>query len=806
MKVSINWLNRLVDYRATPEELADKLTMAGIGVEAIEYLGGELSELIVVGYVQKVERHPDADKLSLCQVNVGQEVLQIICGASNVAEGAKVPVALPGSTLPNGTKIKKAKLRGVESNGMICSVQELGLNNNLFTKHEQEGILILNPQCQPGEKVTQALGIEDTILVLELTPNRADCLSMINVAREVAAVTGGSLKLPQVEVIEKSGELAADLAKVVIQDTESCKRYAARVIKNVTLGPSPKWMQDCLRASGIRPINNVVDVTNYVMLEYGQPLHAFDYDLLSKGTIIVRKGEKGEKMLTLDQVERELDEEMLLITDPEKAVAIAGVMGGFDTEVTAKTANVLLESAYFAGVSVRKTSRRLGLRSESSMRFEKGIDIAGVIPALDRAAQLLQQYAQGQVLSGVIDVYPSPVEAKQVALRLSRTNQLLGTSLLINDLQTIFDKLGFVYKLEESKLIVDVPSYRRDIELEVDLIEEVARLYGYSNIPTSMPVGELTQGKKKEHQVIEDLSRDILTGCGLTEIITYSFNSQRIFDKLNLPDGDSSRDGVAVFNPLSDEQAIMRTTLINGLLEVATKNIKRRTINIQIFEIGKKYTPSINKLPIETNLIAGLITGKAEKGWNWPEGVNDFYTLKGILDRLLSNLGVEEVKYVSCIDNPSYHPGRTAKLYVGEKSLGYAGEISPIVASNYELNQKCYIFELNLDLIVELGQLTKKYQSLPKYPSTERDLAILVKEDVLADEIIAVIKNAAGNLLISVNLFDLYKGAQIREGYKSLAYNLVYQAQDRTLTDDEVNGLQEKVRKAVAEGLGAELR
>jgi phenylalanyl-tRNA synthetase beta chain len=805
VKVSVKWLKELVEYPETPKELAEKLTMAGIGVEEINYLGEKLDDKILVGLVEAVNRHPDADKLSLCQVKVGEDTLPIVCGATNVVKGAKVPVALPGSTLPGGLTIKIAKLRGVESNGMICSVQELELNTNLFTKEEQQGILILSPESQVGGKVVDAIGFNDTVLTLELTPNRADCLSVVNVAREVAAVTKGKLTLPEISLEENQEEINR-LVKIEIIDPDLCKRYAARLIRNVKIAPSPLWLLERLRASGIRPINNVVDVTNYVMLEMGQPLHAFDYDLLTEGTIIVRRGKLGEKITTLDGAVRELDEEMLLITDPKGPVAIGGVMGGYDTEVTDKTANILLESAYFDSTSIRQTSRKLGLRSEASMRFEKGINIKGVLASLDRAAQLLQQVANGEIAKGIVDIYPEPVSERQVALRVARVNYLLGTELKKGEVEEIFKRLNFTYQEIGDSFLVDIPSYRLDLELEEDLIEEVARLYGYENIKTSLPTGEISQGKKKKHQRLEDLAKDTLTGCGLNEVITFSFTNPKVFDKLNLPKEHPDRNTVNIFNPLSEEQSVMRTTLAPGLLEVAAKNINRRTTNVNIFELGKIYLPANDMLPAEPVILAGLLTGKKDKGWGWAEEAVDFYTMKSVLEALMHRLGIQGIEYQPMSGNPVFHPGRGAVLIAAGKEIGVAGEIHPDVIENFNLEQKTYLFHLQFDLLTDLFREEKRYASLPKYPATERDLAILVHEEVAAEKILRVIKEAAGELLIRVSLFDQYKGQQIGAGYKSLAFNIVYQAADRTLTDEEINLLQEKVRQAVVAQLDAKLR
>lgn len=807
MQITMKWLKELVEFELTPKELADQLTMAGISVESIDYLGEKLSDKVVVGQIQSVEKHPNADKLNLCQVHVGDgQILQIVCGADNVREQAKVAVALPGSVLPNGLKIKKAKLRGVESNGMICSVAELGFDLNLFTKEEQQGILILAGESQIGIPVKKAVGLDDVIFTLELTPNRADCLSVINVAREVAAITGGQLKLPEVEVTEIDQEINT-MAKVEVLDTDLCGRYAARLIKGVKIAPSPLWMQERLRGSGIRPINNVVDVTNYVMLEMGQPLHAFDYDLLAEGTIIVRRGKNdGEEMKTLDEQKRQINDEMLVITDPEKPVAIAGVMGGFDTEVSEQTTNILLESACFDAASVRKTSRRLGMRSESSNRFEKGINIEGVITAINRAAQLLQQLAQGQVVKGTIDVYPTPKKSKKIKLRLEKINNLLGANLSLGEVEKIFNRLKFTYIVDGTNLEVSVPNYRMDIELEVDLIEEVARLYGYDNIATSLPSGSLTQGKKKLNQILEDQTRNLLTGCGLTEVITYSFINEKAFDKLSLSKEHIARKVVKIHNPLSEDHSVMRTTLIPSLLEVAAKNIKRRTTDVNVFELGKIYEPIDAPLPKETNIVAAFMTGKQNKGWGWEEEAIDFYSLKSILDTLLGNLGINTQQYKPTTYEPFLHPGRAAVITVNDKEIGVIGEVNPLVAEKFQIEQRSYVFHLNFDFIRELSNQTKKYKVLPKHPATDRDLAVIVKEEILADKIERVIRDAAGDLLVQLTLFDKYQGNQIEEGYKSLAYNLIYQAADRTLTDEEVNILQDQVRESVVNQLGAILR
>lgn len=803
----MNWLKQYVDVDITAEELADKLTRAGIAVEDVESPGENIDEKIVIGEITDIKPHPDADKLIICQVQVSaEESVQIVTGANNVNVGNKVPISLVGAKLPGGLKIKKAKLRGEVSTGMMCSVGELELDENTFSKEQREGILIMPDSAEVGQKFTEAMGLDDEILVLELTPNRADCLSMINVAREVAAVTGGTLKLPQIEIAEEA-EKVEDVAAVEIESPDLCRRYAARVIRGIEIKPSPQWMQQRLRSAGVRPINNVVDATNYVMVEMGQPLHAFDLESVQDSKIVVRLAKAEEKLVTLDEVERQLDEEMLVIADPQKAIGMAGVMGGFNSEVTDTTKDVILESAYFDGTNVRKTARKLGLRSEASHRFEKGINIEGVVTALDRATQLIQELAHGKVASGVLDNYPKKAEGKTVTLRVQRANQLLGTNISSEEIQDIFSRLGFEFNLNEAgDIVVAVPDYRNDIEMEVDLIEEVARLYGYDNIETSLPRGEVTRGSKKFHQRMEDLVKQNFTGSGLTEVITYSFISPKAFDKCMISQDSQLRQVVKVYNPLSEEQSVMRTSIISNLLEVTAKNINKRVENVAIFELGKVYWPTDELLPEEISTLSGLVSGKAEKGWDWSEAGWDFFYLKGILERLFDSLKVSRISFDPVKDNPTFHPGRTAKILAEGKPVGILGEVHPDVLESYDIKQKCIVFEINFDLIVSLASEDVRYKPLAKYPAVDRDLAFVVKEEIKSSQLADVIADAGGSLLKKVTLFDVYQGKQIKDGYKSLAYNMVYQADDRTLTDDEVNKTHDKVREALSNAFDVEFR
>ena len=808
MRVSFNWLKTLVDIPVNPYELAERMTLSGVAVENIEEPGREISN-VVTARIEKIVKHPDADKLVVCTVDAGQgEPLQIVTGAPNVYEGQVVALALVGAALPGDFKIKKSKLRGVESFGMLCSGQELGIDTKNLPEDQQDGILDLPKDTRPGQDVKPLLGIDDTILELELTPNRADCLSMIGVAREVAAVLGTALHLPEIRV-EEAAETIDDKVVVKIADPVLCRRYAARLIRNVKIGPSPLWMQHRLQAAGVRPINNVVDVTNYVLMELGQPLHAFDADKLSDNiiNILVRTGKPGEKMNSLDGVERELDDQMLVITDGQIPVAAAGVMGGLESEVTGGTTNILLESANFAGPGIRRTSRDLGLRSESSIRFEKGVDINICIPAVNRAAQLIQEMKAGDVVSGIVDNYPVTVEKVVVNLRPDRVKQVLGIEVPREEITGILQNLRFPYLDKGSEFEVTVPTARNDITLEVDLIEEIARLYGYNRIPTTLPTGASVQGGKARGQLLADLTREIMLECGLTEIITMSFINRRSYDSIQLAENSLLRDSVVVRNPLSEDQGVLRTTLIPGALETLARNAARRNKDAAVFEIGRVFYPAAGQdLPKEELTLVGAMMGNLPSGWNTPAKPMDFYYAKGVIDTLLAAFDINEVTYTAVDDNPTMHPGRTAVIRAGETMLGFVGEISPRVQDNYRLADRVYVFQLNLEAIFPLVNLVKKFRQLPKYPAVERDMALLVQQNTAAGELHRVIREAAGSLLKEVKLFDLYQGEQVQAGLKSLAYSLRFQATDRTLTDDEVNAVFDKIRSSLKDKLGADLR
>ncbi len=808
MQVSFKWLQEYVDIDITPEELAEKLTNAGVTVDEIEYLNKGI-EGVVVAKVLTVQKHPNADKLSLCQVTTDNEnVYQVVCGAPNVRDGQIVPFALVGANLPGNVKIKKAKLRGVESQGMICSAQELGIDDESLPSEQREGILVLDPSAPLGEDIVKYLNLDDCILKLDLTPNRGDCLSVINIAREIGAILGKKVKLPEISFAEIDKNVH-DFVQIKIDAPDLCYRYAARIVEGVTIKPSPLWLQHRLRCSGIRPINNVVDITNYILLEYGQPLHAFDYNFLEQGQIIVRQAKPGEKIVTLDGQERELTEEMLLITDPTKAVAVAGVMGGENSEVKETTTTVLIESAYFNPKSIRRTSTGLGLRSESSLRFEKGINIETVVEACNRAAQLMADLAGGRILKGVADNYPTPIKRTVIHLQLDKINKVLGTALTDKEIKGILTRLDFLILQEDGeKITVEVPPYRPDITIPEDLIEEVARLYGYENIPVTLPEGVTSQGQKTAEQKLRDKILEVLSFRGLYEVINFSFINKNHFDKLLLPEDDSRRNAIPLLNPLSEEQGYMRTSILPGLLVNLQKNINKRNENIGIFELGKIYLPQSQGQDItrEKMTLGIAVSGVLVSDWQEKGRKVDFYYLKGILEDLFDKLNIINVDFVPCKDNPSYHPGRTAKVYVNNEQIGILGQVHPLVLENYDLPKEVYIAEIDVDVLFKIGQGKVEFKQLPKFPSVSRDLAIVVKDQVLAKDLIEKIKELGGELLVELQIFDVYKGGQIPSDSKSIAFSLTFQAMDRTLTDKEINEIFDRIQNSLGVHFGATLR
>lgn len=804
MRVSYKWLKEYVDIPVSPEELADKMTMSGVAVENIEYPGKGLDK-IVTGKIETITPHPDADKLVICRINTGAEIFQVVTGAPNVREGQIILLALVGATLP-GMKITKAKLRGVESFGMLCSAQEMGLDPKNFPPDQQEGILEFDSGTPLGMDARELLGLDDAILELELTPNRADCLSMVGVAQEVAAILGTELKLPEIKVRETAEAIEGQVS-VTINNPELCGRYVGRLVRDVRVGQSPAWMQQRLRAAGIRPISNIVDVTNYVMMELGQPLHAFDYEKLMGHAIIVRRAETGEKFVSLDDVERDLNPDILVIADAERGVAIAGVMGGLNSEITDSTSSVLIESACFNPASIHRTSKNLALRSESSMRFEKGVDINNCLLAANRACQLIQEMGAGEIVQGAVDNFPAPRQNPVIRLRTDRVSRILGVGVPVGENAEIMKRLGFIVTREGIDLLVEVPTRRGDITTEIDLIEEIARLFGYNNIPTTLPEGASSEGRKTKAQVVTDQVIDVMTECGLSEIVTLSFMNPKVFDLLNQPADSPLRQTVTVQNPLSEEQRVLRTTMLPGILDIMARNTARKNKDLAFFEVGRVFNPrSGEKLPEEILSLSAGVMGKTGSGWATQATDMDFYFLKGVLETLMDSLNIRKYNVVPESGHPAFHPGRTARIELQGESIGILGEVHPDVVENFRLNDRVCLMEVNLKKIIDAAGGLKKYSQLPKYPAVERDIAIVVDKDILAAEIYGIIKKQAGQLLESISLFDVYQGKQIKEGFKSMAFSLRFQAPDRTLTDEEVNAVYDKVQKALQEKLGAQLR
>ncbi|MFH5185940.1 phenylalanine--tRNA ligase subunit beta [Paenibacillus sp. TAB 01] len=811
MKVSYQWLSQYVDVTGyTAAELAEKLTRSGIEVDIVENRNKGVSQ-VFVGFVKSREKHPDADKLSVCKVDVGQdEELQIVCGAKNVAAGQKVPVAIVGAKLPDGLAIKRAKLRGVESQGMICSAKELGLNDKLLPKEIQEGILVLPEDAEIGASILDVLAINDEVLDLDLTPNRSDCLSMLGAAYEIGAILGREVKLPDAEQGLNGAVQASSKISVDITATEQCSHYAARYIENVKIGTSPLWMQNRLMAAGIRPINNIVDITNYVMLEYGQPLHAFDAEKLANGHIDVRMAKQGERLVTLDGVERTLEPHMLLITDGEKPVALAGVMGGENSEVTDATTSILLESAKFDGGTVRKASRQLGLRSEASLRFEKEVNPEAVLPALNRAASLIAQYAGGRVAIGIVEKASQQHQPVQITLTVSRINNYLGTDLTAEQVKEIFDRLNFTIDTSGETFTVHVPSRRGDITKAVDLIEEVARLYGYDNIPTTLMSGVTTPGALTEEQAVRRLARNLLTGSGLHEAITYSFTHPEQIREF--PGAYKEAKPITLSMPMSEERSTLRTSLIPHLIDVAVYNRNRNTDNVAVFEIGKVFVTdeaSLTRLPEERLLLSALLTGKRhDTHWTGKSGAVDFYDLKGVLENLVSYLGIQGIGYEAA-QPEGFHPGRTAHITLetaeGRKIIGTMGQLHPSLQQQKDLDDT-YVLELEFSVLADHADTKITYQPLPRYPSIGRDIAVVVNREVQVGALMSKVREIAGSLLETIQVFDIYTGDRVDADKKSVALALVYRTAERTLTDEEVSELHAKVVSALSETFGAELR
>lgn len=808
MQISYQWIKEYVDFAYTPEELAHELTMAGFADEGKQYLDKDI-EKVVVGKIVALEKHPDADRLQICQIDVGQgENIQIVTGAQNIQVNDIIPVCLVGAHLPGGIKIKKGKLRGVESCGMLCSGQELGMDKKILPPNQQDGILILPANLTLGQDIKEALMLNDVLIDLDVTGNRPDCLNMVGIAREVAALTGNKLRLPEAKVVEDSSVKITELVKITVEEPELCPRYAARVVKNIKVKQSPLWLQRKVQAAGMRPINNIVDITNLILLELGQPLHAFDINYLAGQQIIVRRAQAGEKMVTLDEQERKLTKEMLVIADQEKAVAIAGVMGGLNSEVTEKTTTVLIEAANFNAISVRKTSKALGLRSEASNRYEKGLDPNLIDLALERAAALMAELGEGQVVAGKLDCYPQKVLPNQFMMRPEKIRRLIGDDLTDEEIINILTSLEIKVEQQGNNYQVTVPTFRQDLTREADLVEEVARIYGFDKIKITPLSGISLQGGKSQQDNLEDKIKQIMFNSGLNEVITYSFINAKSFDWLGLAASDPLRSAISLANPLTEEQNTMRTTLVPGLLQVVATNMSKQVKQVEIFESGAVYLPEslpLNQLPEERLTLAAALTGKAIKTlWGEQEEL-DFFHLKGILENLFVHLGLKDYTFTS--GEKSYlHPGRTAVVNINGQEVGVIGEVHPDVTENYQISQRVSVFELRLDIVFAATNLVHKYQQLPKYPAIARDLALVLPEAVPAEQVVAIMKSAGKGIIEDIVLFDLYQGGQVPAGYKSLAYSLTYRSPEKTLTDEEVNAVQEKIMDKLTKEAGASLR
>ncbi len=810
MQVSFNWLKEYVDIDITVTELQELMTKAGVTVEHVEATNKGVDKVVTAKVLEK-SKHPDAEKLSICQVTTdGENVLQVVCGAPNVAAGQIVAFALPGASLPGGVKIKKAKLRGAESNGMICSAKELGIDPEQIPPEQKDGILIMPENTPLGLDAAEVLGLNDYILELDLTPNRSDCLSVINIAREIGALLNKPVRLPEITFGETADEIH-NLAQVDITAPELCHRYTAKMVRGLTIQPSPFWMQHRLQCAGMRPINNIVDVTNYVMMELGQPLHAFDYHEIAGHKITVRRAQADEKIVTLDGNERQLTDQMLLICDDSRAVGIAGVMGGENTEVTNQTTDVFIEAAYFNPTSVRRTSTQLGLRSEASIRFEKGINMETVSYAADRAAQLMQQLGGGIIVGGQIDEYPTVHETVSVTLRLAQVNEVLGTAISDAEIKDILTRLDFVITEDTTEAItVIVPPYRPDVSIAEDLIEEVARLHGYDNIPSTLPYGASSRGELTAGQKLRDALVGKLAALGLNEIVTYSFINKNNDEKMMYAADDLRRNSVPIMNPLSEEQGHMRTSILPGILLTMVNNINHRNEDLAFFEIGKVFlldgTIKPETLADERWTLGMALRGKTPSTWQQSSVEYDFYYLKGIVESLLAELKFDGVSYVPCRDNSIYHPGRSAYLLVEGQQMGVFGELHPQIADNYGLKGRVYAAEIDVEALIAHGVGKRMVKPLPKFPAVTRDLAVVVKEEVASSELVACIQESGGEWLSEVRIFDVYQGGQILTGHKSIAFALTFQADDRTLTDAEVNTVYEGIYKALKERFTAILR
>ncbi|MCI9439681.1 MAG: phenylalanine--tRNA ligase subunit beta [Ruminococcus sp.] len=804
MNTSLSWVKAYVpELDVTAQEYTDAMTLSGTKVEGYVELDADLDK-IVIGQIDKIEGHPDADKLVVCQVNIGTESIQIVTGAQNVFEGAKVPVVLDGgrvagghdgSKTPGGVKIKKGKLRGVASNGMMCSIEELGSNKDMYPESPENGIYIFQEDAEIGASAVKALGLDDVVFEYEVTSNRVDCFSVIGIAREAAA-TFNKKFVPPVVTETGNDEDVNDYVKVTVENTELCPRYCARVVKNIKIGPSPEWMQRRLASVGIRPINNLVDITNYVMEEYGQPMHAYDLDTIAGHHIVVKNAKDGDKFTTLDGQERQMDKDVLMICDGEKAIGIAGIMGGENSMITDDVKTMLFEAACFDGVNIRKSSKRVGLRTDASGKFEKGLDPNNAKAAIDRACQLVEEMGAGEVVGGTVDVYGKKKEPVRVPFDAQKINAMLGTDISEEEMLGYLKKIDLEYD-EEAKEII-APTFRQDLFRLADIAEEVARFYGYDNIPTTLPNGEATTGKLTFKLRIEQVARDIAEFCGFSQGMCYSFESPKVFDKLLLPADSPLRRTVEIMNPLGEDYSIMRTTSLNGMLTSLAANYNRRNKDVRLYELGNIYLPKnlpLTDLPEERMQFTLGMYGKG-----------DFFSMKGVVEEFFEKIGMKDKEtYDPNAGRPYLHPGRQANIIYDGKTVGYLGEIHPEVADSYGIGERAYIAVIDMPEIMGYATFDRKYYGIAKYPAVSRDISMVVPKHILAGQIEEVIAAKGGKYLESYALFDLYEGVQIKEGFKSVAYSTVFRAKDKTLEDAEVAEAMDRILKAL-EGMGIELR
>ena len=807
MNTSLNWIEALVPgLDVTDQEFRDAMTLSGTKVECFTAYDKNL-EKIVVGQILSVDKHPDADKLVVCQVNVGNETVQIVTGAPNIpvgSQGQKVPVVLDGGRvagghdggpLPeDGIKIKKGKLRGVESCGMMCSIEELGSSREFFPDAPENGIYILGDDAVVGSSAVEYLGLDDTVFEYEITNNRVDCYSVLGIAREAAATFRKPFNPPVVTETGNSEDVN-DYIKVEVEAKDLCTRYTARVVKNIKLAPSPKWMQQRLMTAGIRPINNIVDITNYVMEEYGQPMHAYDLDTIAGSKIVVRTAKDGEEFVTLDGQVRKLDSQTLVICDGEKAVGLAGIMGGENSMITDDVKTMLFEAATFDGTNIRKSTKRLGIRTDASGKFEKGLDPENALAAMNRACQLIEELGAGEVVGGVVDVYPNPVTRKRISFEPEKYNALLGTNVSREEMLQYFERLEVEYDKDNNELII--PTFRQDLNRDADMAEEVARFFGYDNIPTTLPKGETTMGKVSFEQRIEDVAGEIAQFCGFSEAMTYSFESPKVFDKLKLEPDSSYRKTVVISNPLGEDFSVMRTLPLNGMLTSLATNYNRRNKNVKLYEMAKVYLPDedTEKLPEEKVMFTLGFFGEG-----------DFFTMKGVVEEFLDRVGMRvKPVYNPQAGIPFLHPGRQAAIEYNGTEIGYLGEVHPDVADNYGIGEKAYIAVIDIPAVTELASFDRKFTGIAKFPAVSRDISMLVPKNILVGTIENIIEKRGGKLVENFSLFDIYEGSQIQEGFKSVAYSIAFRAKDRTLEDKDITPVMEKIFKDL-EADGIELR